>query len=388
MSSVNHRVLFHITMLSSDDPMAIQKANETYWRINNILEGGTQLPNIKKICDSCDGLNKNLEAYIRNKCLDLGKETTLFDPSLHKTNAIFNVIDDSERKNIRIILYPGNRGDIDDLNMHETTHNMIIQFDNQISNFKPTEAHVNPPSFYQVCNSAELALLYLEALLVDACMCHYLGVSDVAYHHDDKQHISAEKVLFLREIAQRDLTFLSENAQRLIKYVLPQLSEDTPYISFLSIFTIASLDIFDEDGQKSIHFTDYCKLWAEFQRWYYNKHGRLFSKNVKLQDPLATVFNRNKYQGQISPREIKEKIEELLQSSMPLRPNPLFGMEHRYAVIIIKRVPDTTLRIKQFQTLFSGQLHQSKWDIIYWGNIDRYNDVLSYLEIVPFMIEN
>lgn len=103
-------------------------------------------------------------------------------------------------------------------------------------------------------------------------------------------------------------------------------------------------------------------------------------------NPLETVFDRNKYQGQISPVEISNKIDSILNTSSKKISNAPFGLELRYAVIIIKHMPDTHLKTQQFEALFPGQLHQAKWDIIYWGDISRYNNILPYLEIVPFMI--
>ncbi len=388
MSSNNHRILLHILMPSGNDPEATKKVDSTYLRFNNVLMGDGEMPNISKICDYCDNVNAKLGAYIRNRCLDIKKEDTIFEPNVNKPNSMLNVIESSERKKIRILLYPGRRNDIDDLNMSETTHNMIIQFDQNQNCFRPTDPHAKPPSFYQTCNSEENALLYLEGLMVDACICHYLGVSDVALHHDDKQRISLEKVLFLKELAEKqNINFLSLGAQRLIKYVAAQLSDGTPYISFLSVFTIAPMDLFkDESYNFCSYFEDYCNLWSEFQKWYFDRYGRIFSKNRKIENPLETVFDRNKYQGQISPIEIINKIDDILNTPSNKISNDPFGLELRYAVIIIKHMPDTFSKTQQFEALFSGQLHQAKWDIIYWGDIEKYDNIISYLEVVPFMI--
>lgn len=385
MSSINHRILLHITMLAGNDPDATKKVDATYYRFNNILKGNGQLPSITKICEYCDRVNKKLGAYIRNQCLDVKKEDTVFKPPVTKARSILNGIASSERKNIRILLYPGKRDDIDELKMQEATHNMIIQFKDVSAKFCPAEPHMNPPSFYQPCASEEVALRYLEALLVDACMCHYLGVSDVAYHHDEKQHISSEKVLFLKELTrERQLEFLSASAQSLVEYVASKIDESTPYISFLSIFTIAPFDVFSE--KDFFFFEDYCSLWSKFQRWYFDKHGRLFSKQKPVENPLETVFDRNKYQGQISHTEIASKIKELLAEPIYRVPNPPFEDESRFAVIIIRRMPDSSATIDQFDALFSGKLHQAKWDIVYWRDLDRYDIILPYLEIVPIMI--
>lgn len=385
MSIKNHRILLHITMLPGNDPVATKKADATYYRFNNILNGIGQFPNLSDICNFCDGINKELGAYIRNRCLDIKKEDTVFEPRVSKSKSILGIVESSERKYIRILLYPGKRDDIDDLTMEETTHNMIVQFKEVPSRFCAAEPHTNPPSFYQTCASEEMALRYLEALLIDACICHYLGVSEVASHHDEKQHISSEKVLFLRELSQkRELDFLSPSAQQLVKYVASKIDETTPYISFLSIFTIAPFDVLD--GEDFHFFEDYFNLWYEFQKWYFDKHGRVFSKQKPIENPLDMVLDRNKYQGQISPAEFVEKIRELQEKPICRVRNAPFGEELRFAVIIVKHVPDKSAVISQFDALLTGKLHQSKWDIIYWDDLKRYKDVLPYLDIVPIMI--
>lgn len=385
MSSFNQRILLHVTMLAGNDQEAAKKANETYYRINNILDGNEQLPNLREICNYCDKVNSELSVYIRNRCTAIKKKSSIFNPSINKAKSILNIVESSERRKIRIILYPGERRYIDDLTMKETTHNMIIQFVKDDSNFFPCEPHKHPPSFYQPCSSGENALRYLEALLIDACLCHYLGISDVAYHHDDKQHISKEKVLFLKELNQSgDLKFLSECAQDMVKYAASNLNESTPYISFLSIFTIAPLDKLNE--KDFFLFEDYCTLWSHFQRWYFDRHGRLFSKQKPIYNPLKTVLDRNKYQGQISPKEIEEKIKELINSNINRIDNPPFGVESRFALIIIKRVYTKNLVANQFDALFSGKLHQSKWDIVYWKDLSKYKNIMQYLEVIPIII--
>ena len=374
--------------MMSDDAFAERKAEATYLRMNNILDKNGQFPNITSICNYCDKVNKELGAYISNKCLDISKANTYFDPKVHKTNSILYSVESSKQKNIRILLYPGKRSDIDDLNMSETTHNMIVQFKPSSFHFIASEAHKNPPCFYQLCKSEEIAILYFEALLVDACMCHYLGVSDVAYHHDEKQLISKEKVMFLREISGNgDLDFLSTGARKLVKYVNEHLDNTTPYISYLSIFTIAPFDVF-KIKEKDIfpYFEDYCRLWEHFQKWYFKKHGRLFIQKTKIENPLNNLFYRNKYQGQISPIEIETNINDLLSKDIDEKPNPPFESECRYAVIIIKRMPETRDKVAQFEALFSGQLYQAKWKIIHWSELEKYDDILSYIEVVPFII--
>ena len=268
--------------------------------------------------------------------------------------------------------------------MNETTHNMIMQYDKAAIGFCPTENHARRPSFYQRYNSVEIALLYLEALLIDACMCHYYSISDVAAHHDNKQNISREKVIFLKEYVKHGQNMrISARSRELVEEVTNILKEDTPYVSFFSIFSVASYD--DTQGDCYAFLHDYFSLWSEFQKWYFNKHGRLFSKYSIIEDPVNVVFSRNKYRGQISPKAFKKEINSIILEPGQKK-NLLFDVESRYAVIIIKRVPDEKSHIDHFRALFPGKLHQAKWRIVYWQEIKKYQTIWPFLEILPIMI--
>ena len=140
-------------------------------------------------------------------------------------------------------------------------------------------------------------------------------------------------------------------------------------------FIFLGTDVCDQNNQ-SLNANTLAWLEAELQE----------SADRKIENPLETIFNRNKYQGQISPNEIVNKIGDILNTPSSKVSNDPFGLEFRYAVIIIKHMPDTLSKTQQFEALFSGQLHQAKWDIIYWGDIEKYDDIISYLEVVPFMI--
>lgn len=395
MSSSYDRILLHITMVSGSDPTAAKMAEATYLRINNILSGISRLPNIASFFTCCADIDKKLGAYIRNECFDVKKENTFFNPDAQKPNSMLNVIDNSERGKIRVLLCPGNKREyISGLKMKETTHNMIIQFGSNKSDFIPTEPHDNPPSFYQVCNSVEVALLYFEALLFDACMCHYMGVSDAAPHHDDKQKISSEKVRFLKEIcASGKVDSLTPGARKLVKHVVSCFTETTPYVSFFSIFTIASRDGViskDVDGKEvdvvEAYFDDYLQLWAEFQKWYYTKHGRMFSKNKEILNPLDTILDRNVYQGQISPSAVIEKIKKILEHPKNPALGSQLGTKNRYTFVIVRHIPSDRSELATLDSLFPGQMHQAKWDVVHWTDLEKYKKIPD-LELVPFMID-
>lgn len=387
MNNNYNRMLLRVTVYPAENADIDKKVRNVFLRINNVLTGHEQLPNIAEICKLCDVNNKKLGAYIRNECIAVNNKNVMFvrRPDKPASN-IVNIIEPSDRKKIRVVLFPGAGDDIDSFEIPESTHNMILRFTDSIPNFCATEVHAAPPSFYQKCSSEKNALLYLEGLLVDACMCHYLGISDVACFHDEKQHISSEKVQFLRElIDSEDLYLLNEGAQNLVRNTAAMLTDSTPYISFFSIFTIAQLD-FAPDNE-FLFFDQYCKLYKIFQRWYFGKHGRYFSTDTEIENPLNTVFYRNKYQGQISPSEITEKIQQYMDHPPIKYEDGYLGKESRFAVLILKHLPENRIGEEQLEALFPGNLHQAKWKIIYWGDLDKYEKHLHNLEVIPFIID-
>ena len=385
MCNINRRYLIKIIMNSSSDSNATTKINNLYFRLNDIIVRDDPWLCISDICDECNKNDQVLGALIRNRCLDLTRSAQIYIPNVNKATSN---IPEAERKNIRILLYPGARDNIEGLNLRETTHNMIIEFDNVETYFVASEKHRTPPSFYQRCISEEIALLYIESLLVDSSMCHYLGISDVAQHHDEKQHISKEKVQFLKEIvANKDLTFLNVCARELVTYVASKIDENTPYISFLSIFTIAHMDVYNKGLPKAItYFEEYCKLWSRFQKWYFNKHGRLFDKEHPINNPRDTVLHRNTYKGQVSPSEFQNRIIELINNPAQKSETVLFGSEYRYALIIITHNPEDEKTYEQINVLFPNKIHPAKWDVVYWDELKKYKNIISYLEIVPIII--
>ena len=382
----NNRILLHITMIRGENPNIENKMRRIYYRINNILTGREHLPNIAEICKYCDTKNRRLGAYIRNECIAVKNKSIMYARQSDKPNSIIKIIHPSDRKKIRTILFPGVETDIENLNIPESTHNMILRFTENTLQFCAADPHNCPPSFYQKCSSEDTALLYLEALLVDACMCHYLGISDVACFHDEKKNISSEKVQFLKEfVKQNDFQSLNTAAQHLVTNALMVLNEETPYISFLSIFTIARLD-FAPDS-KFLLFDQYCLLWKKFQIWYFRKHGRYFSAITETGNALETVFYRSKYQGQISPTEISDKIQHYIRNPARRYDEGLLEKESRYAVVILKHLPENKIISEQLEALFPGSLHQSKWKIVYWGDLEKYEKHQHNLEIIPFIID-
>lgn len=391
MKKTNRRYLIKITMDPQCDSYAAPRVTSTYLKLNDIIKGYVQLPYMDDICREClkdDTRNEKLVGLIHNRCIDLIKKGTSYDPATDSPNSIPNSLIDEEKKLIRILLYPGKRDNLNGLKLSETTHNMIVQFEDTTEKFIATESHTNPPSFYQVCASEDIALLYIEALLVDSCMCHYLGISDVAAFHDEKQQISNEKVLFLLEIVNNnDLDYLSNGAQDLVKLVAKKISSSTPYISLLSIFTIAPIDLFNEGIVKPFsYYDDYCKLWSHFQKWYFSRHGRLFERLEDVVDPLGTVLERNKYRGQISASKLEKRIKSIISTPAEIVEKKPFGYEYRYALIIIKHTQTDKDKQSQFETLFPGSLYQSKWDIVYWEDLYKYDDLRSQIEIIPIII--
>lgn len=403
MSGSYRRIVLHIGMYPEKNPTAAKKAETTFLRLNNILSGAGCLPNINAIYANCT--DKKLGAYIRNESLNIKKEDTFFDPTEKTPNSLLNVITHSDRVKIRVLLYAGERADISNLKLLETTHTMIIQFAETKPFFRATEPHENPPVFYQVCSSEEVALLYIEALLVDACLCHYTRVSDAAPHHDEQQSISFEKIQFLQEICgSGKMDFLSPAAQKLVTYVASCLDETSPYISFFSIFTIAPRDLYDTDKSDYMlsYFNDYCNLWSHFQKWYYLKHGRVFSKDIEIGDVFHTIFDRNTYQGQISPDGVAEELNKVIETLAKKKGGEQRNetditnidpsgyqcwSENLYAFVIIRHLPNDSNKRAIFNSLFSGKLYQAKWKIIHISELEKFEQIRFDLEIVPFIID-
>lgn len=384
MYPISNRVVLYVSMAYGYNDYSAIMAEETFLALKNIFDGENQFHNVSNIYKECMNINTKLGVYIWNSCLKLSKENTLFDNKDEKINSILNVVTDSIRKQIRMILYPGNKNDLNELTIAGATHNMIVQFSEKDSAFCPTISHSKSPSFFQTCSSVDEALLYFEALLVDACICHYLGISDVAHYLDDKRLISNEKVLFLKELVkEKKLNFLNDNSKKLIKYVVDNLKDDTPYVSFFSIFTIATLDLSNEP----LNFSEYCKLWSEFQKWYFEKHNRLFIKGSTVDDALEKLLKNNKFKGQISEEELNKKITKILNGVIDYKENPPFGNEQRYALIIFTHSLDKIDQIKQSDSLFNGKVHPATWDIISWDKVSHYKSLFQDLEIIPFIIK-
>lgn len=288
------------------------------------------------------------------------------------------------------MLYPGAESDVENLKLPEATHNMIIRFDKSAEAFSPVVPHANTPNFYQLVASDKIASLYIEALLVDASMCHFIGISDAAMHHDEKQNISHDKVEFLLEYVN-SRTFendgYSDQGANLIKYATRKLSAYVPYISFLSIFTIASLESNKEIDSIKQFFKDYCILWQAFQRWYYVKHQRMLSKNSCSVDAIKQLFDRNKYNGQISFEAAQTQIQSILNAEIVDEATTVLGSRNRYAFVILKSIPNTNRQKAILDSLFKGQIHQATWVIVSWNKLKDFAMVNEFIEIIPFMTE-
>lgn len=391
MNNESSKLLLHITILNGKNREAKRLVDSTFYLINNVLDGNQQLPNLAQLYNYCNSIRATkLGTYIRNQCYALQKQESLFFETAPAKTIISNV-NPSNKKNIRILLYPGARDSIYDLNMCETTHNMIMQFVTSTQSFFAAEPHPHAPSFYQPCSSVDTALCYLEALIIDSCLCHYLGISDVAFKHDDKQKISREKIDFLLEMAKiNHFDFLSSEARALTEYALSQTDISTPYISLFSIFTIAVQDKYN-NGDISPYFADYFKLFKRFQKWYFDKHRRLIFKN-SISDSLRNdVLSRDKYQGQISPTLFTTKIHESYMKMenrlAPQYQNPPFGVEDRWAIIVIKHTPSGDEELKKHEALFSGRIHPAKMEIIPWSELFRFREIFYNLEIIPIIID-
>lgn len=393
MYNYDNRILLHVKVFRGNFKNISKEVISLYLKLNNALTGTEALPNINKIFNYCTKYNNPLGPYIRHTCNGLKLDSNVYNSDkTSNINDLLNVLEASDKGKLRIVLYNGDEPEIENLRLNEATHNMIIKFSPDSPNFVSTQVHKNPPNFYQNCSDSSKALLYIEALLVDACMCHYFGVSDAALHHDDKQRISSEKIEFLKDFLKNgNHTMFSAETIKIINYVVNSLNSNAPYISLLSIFTIAAKDIeeiTDRDNYIETHFDEYCSLWELFQRWYYKKYGKLFTLDDDIISPTSTIFYRNKYQGQISDEEaIKCMLAK--QKEYYDKKKELFfdlGMANRFAFVILKNVPPENL-MDITEALFAGKIHQSKWDIFHWTELKRFEHIKEFIEVIPFMLD-
>lgn len=389
-----YRDIFVVEPTSGVTEEDLELVNSVAFSLNDSMRHYDSLPHYmdirRFIDDNRNVLGKDAYKIILSTILKQG----YFNPDTQRPNEILNWVDPEDRKQIRVILYPGTHGDLENLKLHDATHIMIIEIDHeQEKAFRIAKKHKNMPSFYQPACSKEVSLLYIESLLIDAGMCHFFGISDAAPLHKMKQAISLEKVEYLREIKAEGTIEgleLSEGAFTLVNKVIDLLADTTPYVSFLSIFTIYALDIENDREINRIqkYFMDYCKLWLGFQKWYFSKHGRVFSETEDLHSVFLTLFAHNKYKGQISINDAVSELNETIGNIdiASKKESEVIGWEKRYAFMIIRNIPgDPKLRI-QMETLFSGQLHQAKWRIIHWSRITDFRKILTYIEVVPFLI--
>lgn len=386
----NKRFVVHFTPIEQGDRFAQRESSIAFARINNILAGNTIFPNFEKICHALSNIDSALSAYIRKEFSRLCYQDILFDKRKQDSGRVFNNIQDSDRKYIRAIFQQGSAADVDFIQLNGATHNMIVRFEKSSQTFQPTLRHKNPPSFYQICSSSNTALLYLEALVMDACMCHYYGVSDAAMRKIDQQRISSDKVRFMLHLAQScELQQLSEAAQKCIVYAANNLASDTPYISFFSVFSIVPEDI--EIGMtrkqwESIFASEYCKLWKLFQKWYYSFYGKIITQNSDYQYAYQSIFNNSIYSGQISEYDSQKEIQRIFDED-DNQDNTSSSESGRYVFVIISHVPSVQQTFDNLGQLMRKEIHQAQWRVIPFSDISIYQDYLPYLTFVHFMID-
>lgn len=391
MSEKNIRYLLEIMIIPEDNSNNRKYVSAIAKKLGNILNKYKQTPNAQAIFNYCEEHHNVMDGFIEDDFLSLVIEPVGYNPTKEKPNSVLNAIEASDKRKVRIMLYPGEKNDVEDIKLPEATHNMIIRFDSSVAPFVAVESHAHSPSFYQPVVNDIIASLYIEALLVDASMCHFIGVSAAASHHDDEQNISSEKVKFLFDLVNSgkiDKSDLADEVKILIRYTVRKLAPDTPYVSFFSIFTIASMECKMTDNIEKnfeFYFSDYCKLWCMFQRWYFQNHGRVFSKKNCSIETIMDLFNRNKYQGQISPEAAQTEIKDILTGEIVS--SPTLGGEGRYAFILLRNIPALRTLRKVCDSLFSGQIHQSKWTIKPWCEIEKFTPIREYIEIVPFILD-
>lgn len=368
--------------------VSITKTGESLQQRDLLDSFGTDLawkdrmPSARSVYKYCINNNASISKMLDEACGKL----EIHEHANH--GRINTIIAPEDKKYIRVMIYSGDTTDLKDLKLNDVTHTMIVRFDNTSNTqFIPTEPHENYPIFYQNCSSTTVAIRYIESLLIDSCMCHYMAVSDAAMHHDEKQSISSEKVQFIKELVN-DTNFncFDEDVKKLIKYVADKLKDNTPYISFFSIFTILTKDLgMGDDLKNNINkfFKSYYMLWVCFQQWYYKKHGLLFRTDDDVNNAIKTIFDRNKFQGQVSEDKVKLEIKNQMQLYVQNLDNPDVCV---YVFVILKNLPKKSKCIEQCETVFGSDMHPASWIVMPLCDVSKYNYIKDYIEIIPFMI--
>ena len=393
MKNDNSRYLLEVITLPETNLLSDIEADSTAFLLSNALNEYSQTPNAKAVCGYFLKRQPKLANYIYRAYNNFSISTIYHEPAKDKPGSILNAFESSQKGRLRVLLYPGDIKSIDEFKLPEATHNMIIQFDRYSPLFTAVKPHKHFPNFIQVVPSAEIAVLYIEGLLVDASMCHFIGISDAAMHHDDKQRISEDKVHFLFESvvsSQLEKWKISEKGILLIRDVVNQLDHTTPYISFFSIFTIASkcfrTDI-NKNGELEDFFTDYCILWEHFQDWYYRKYNRIIDSNESISSAINNLFDRNTYKGQMSAEAVESELHALVTNHKKSNVSSVLGWSNRYAFAILRNVPNNPDHLKKLESIFSGQIHQAKWKIMSCREIDKLSDLNVYFEFIPFKLK-
>lgn len=395
----NSRLVISITNRCIGNSIEQEIVDDIKYALTNSLHIFSQTPNIAAIRQYCDS-HAEMDGFANEELLTASIEPVYFEPTEESANAIFNTIEASDKTKLRGMVYPALKKDLSELKVSEATHYMILNIEcNSNDAFCAAEPHPFYPCFYQSFRDVTTGIAYIESLLIDSAMSHFFGISDAAPQHPDKQAISQEKVRFIRDYTARATEGLNDSAKDLVKVAGSLMNNDTPYISLLSIFTVLPMDkqaSLPKEKYVSIYFGDYCHLWLNFQKWYYEKHNRLLSTSTNLSSAFQNIFIHSKYKGQISPEEaiaaMKKTISNTANSNLHSNESPqqepsVLGWTNRYAFVIVRSIPrDPDLRI-QISTLFSGQLHPAKWRIIPWNRHRDYRALYDYLEFIPFMIE-
>lgn len=360
--------------------------------LNDALKTYDKMPNAEKIMAYNKLHGEPLPPKLLRQFLNISTSQIYFDPKTETTNKIIKSVSPENRRFLRVTLDTGLSKYLKQLKLEETSHHMILYFvDNCSSKFLPTEKHPHPPIFSQGVDSEHVALLYIEAMLLDSMMCHHMGISDAAMKHNGKQRISTEKVEFICAICQgrgQECYGMSDRAWDLIRFVAKHLTTETPYISFLSIFTVASLDYVQDTYSFDNLFNDYFSMWKAFQKWYFLRHNMVLSCISQSGDTFNDLFPQNKYKKQISAYAATRELKKICDEEKNARQGKENAqLDERYAFIIIKRVPKLCEDREILEGMFgNGKIHQASWKIINWKDWSLYSKFSYLIEVVPFLI--
>lgn len=343
--------------------------------------------------------NRNAYQNLLNKCMGYltNKEIWPYHIVFSIENVTINDTKDINKRisekirnesNLRIVFLSGRNADTDKFYNSNASHIALIIIDP--GQTFHVEKHKVSHIFYQFIPTVELAELFINGVILDSTLCHLLGLCEIAQRTIDRQKISHEKVEFLKSANLLELLEkydVNENHIKTIEAFANNLNNDTPYISFLMIFSdyllsqnIESIRTRREQESDVLH--SYVCLWKVFRQWYFDKHHRSIKKTYTLDDIRSLINSIHKYYGQIGDKGLEKEIRGIITKQEKNPPQLGVG---RYYLVILRHTPKKELVIKQIQSIMGGiVLYQNKSVVKRKEDLDQFSN---YEQLVYFYFE-